>query len=165
MSHPMLSTTIQGITFSHAARYVAGHVTLTEGEAKALNQTLSENLRNNFAGKVKKAIDTHAVDGLLPSEIVAELEKEFAEFEETYEFSVRTQRASVDPVHKEAHKLAKEMVMGVLRAKKIDVKSLAEGKLDEFIARVLASKPEITEEARRRIHAVKSVAASAIYFD
>jgi len=44
--------TIGGEKYLVPSPYVAGHV-CTEGEANALNQVLSENTRNNLAGKAK----------------------------------------------------------------------------------------------------------------
>ena len=52
----MPTITIQKQLFNVPNRYAAGHV-LTEGEANALNQTYHENLRNNFAGRVKEGGD------------------------------------------------------------------------------------------------------------
>ena len=43
---------IQGVTFNVPTPYAEGHV-LATNEASALNQLLHENLRNNFASKVK----------------------------------------------------------------------------------------------------------------
>jgi hypothetical protein len=48
--------TISGHSFNVPVRYEEGHE-LTAGEASALNQTYHENLRNNFAKKVKDAGD------------------------------------------------------------------------------------------------------------
>ena len=46
--------TIQGVEFTVASPYAEGH-TITEAEAKALNQVRAENIRNNCAGLVKAA--------------------------------------------------------------------------------------------------------------
>jgi hypothetical protein len=127
---------------------------LTAGEASVLNQVLGENLRNNFAAQVKKAKADGNTDGLAAA---------FDAYAAGYEFhGRRPSRAPVDPVAKEAHKIAKSLVLEALRKRNIDTKTLPEGKLDELIGGVLASKPEITAEAQRRIEATKSVAADAL---
>lgn len=152
------SITIQGHTFEAPARYAEGH-TLNANEANTLNQTLAENLRNNFASRVKKAIEASEAEGGPELDLEA-LRAEFAEYAETYEFNgKRTARAPVDPVEKEATKIAGQMVAEALRARNIDVKATREsGKFDELVANLLEKKPEIREEAKRRIEATQSVA-------
>ena len=43
---------VEGLIFNAPAPYRQGHI-LNENEANTLNQTFAENLRNNFAKKVK----------------------------------------------------------------------------------------------------------------
>ena len=92
---------IQGLEFSVPAPYNPGPHELTEGEAKTLNQTLAENLRNNFAGKMK--------DGAIPE---AELDSKFAEYAASYAFGVRAGGGggSRDPVEVEAMNLARDAI-------------------------------------------------------
>jgi hypothetical protein len=52
VEQPLKTITIGGERFEVPMPYVAGHV-CTEGEANALNQLLSENVRNNLASKAK----------------------------------------------------------------------------------------------------------------
>jgi hypothetical protein len=73
--------TIQGQTFRVPIRYAAGH-TLTEGEASALNQTLHENLRNNFARKVAEGSEAG-----IPQET---LQQQLDDYANDYQFGVRT---------------------------------------------------------------------------
>ena len=54
--------TIAGQTFAVLQPYAEGH-TITEAEAKALNQVRAENVRNNMAGKVKAAAEGTAKEG------------------------------------------------------------------------------------------------------
>ena len=51
--------TIQGMGFAVPIVYAEGHP-LTANQAAALNQVLAENLRNNFASKVKEAVTAAA---------------------------------------------------------------------------------------------------------
>ena len=55
--------TIAGQTFAVLQPYAEGH-TITEAEAKALNQVRAENVRNNMAGKVKAAAEGTAAEVL-----------------------------------------------------------------------------------------------------
>ena len=150
--------TIQGHTFEAPARYAEGHV-CSLNEANTLNQTLAENLRNNFASRLKKAIEASEAEGGPELDLDA-LRAEFAEYAETYEFNgKRAARAPVDPIEKEATKIAGQMIAEALRAKNIDVKAAREsGKFDELVTNLLEKKPAIREEAARRVAATQNVA-------
>ena len=56
------SITVQGFTLSVPVPYAEGH-TLTEAEAAVLNQTLAENLRNNFGSQIKKSREDLEAEG------------------------------------------------------------------------------------------------------
>ena len=60
---------IAGVTFAILAPYAAGH-TLTEAEARVLNQTRSENIRNNQAETVKKM----TAEGKTPEEALVNIQ-------------------------------------------------------------------------------------------
>jgi len=100
--------TIAGKTFEVPVRYAAGNV-LTEGEASALNQTYHENLRNNFAKKVKDAGDD--------ADLV-KLQEELDAYAGEYQFGVRAAgtRTVADPVEREAINLAKSRIRELLKA-------------------------------------------------
>src|SRR5262245_42373901 len=81
--------TIKGTVFRVPIRYAAGHV-LTEGEAGALNQTLHENLRNNFAKKV--------ADGQEAGLPVDTLQQQLDDYAAEYQFGARAGGVRGDPV-------------------------------------------------------------------
>lgn len=149
--------TIQGISFTIPAPYYEGYV-VTAAEAAALNQTYAENLRNNFAKSVKAAAEADAqVD-------VETLQAQLTEYASTYEFQGRRRSVAtpVDPVAREAYKIAKQAVVEALQKRSIKVKDLPEGKLDALIAGLIEKNPDITEEARRRV-AVTTEATSDLF--
>lgn len=162
--------TIQGMTFSAPAPYVWGHV-LTANEAIVLNQVLGENLRNNFASQIKAhreaagkeaGLEDPSTYQLTDADIEA-LKAKFDEYAGAYQFNgKRAARQPVDPVAREARKLAKALVVSALNAKNIDMKTLAEGRMDELIDGVLAKRPDITEEAKRRVEATKTAAGDVL---
>lgn len=83
-----------------------------EGLRASIRQTLVENLRNNFASKVKNALNGDD-DAGIPAEAKAALDAEFATYADKYEFGVRTGgggggRTPADPVEREMSKLAKD---------------------------------------------------------
>lgn len=162
---------VQGILFPVTPRYAAGHV-MTHEEALTLNQTLFENLRNNFASHVKSA--TEAAEAAaketgeeflgLPAETLNELQAKFAEYAASYVFRApRPGRAPADPIEREMAKIAKERVTALLQSKKIAVKSLPEGKMAEYIETVLAKRgDEIRAEAVERVAKRKAVSEDLI---
>ena len=157
--------TIQGLQFVAPARYAEGHV-LTLSEARQLQQTYHEALRNNFASQVKKALkeaDAEETSALSESAI-DDLTSRFATYAEEFEFAQRSgvTRTPVDPIEREAIKIAKPLILDALKKKNIDPKSLEEGVLDQLIASAIAKRPDITEEATRRVTAAKNLAAMAI---
>lgn len=155
---------VSPLKFLVNSRYAEGH-TVTAAEAAALNQLVRENLRNTFRPVVQKVVDKAKAEGRteLSEEEVSVLSADFAKREVEYEFSkARGPRAPADPVGREAHKIAKSLILAALAKKKVDPKTLAEGKLDELIAGVLASKPEITVEAKRRVDEQQSIANLAL---
>lgn len=103
--------TIQGEKFEVSAPYAEGHV-LTAAEARQLNQTRAEGVSNNVRKRVAE---------LLEAGNAAEAQAIVAEYDAKYSFSIpgaggRTARV-VDPVEREALKLAREYVKAQVAAK------------------------------------------------
>lgn len=147
---------ISGVIFQVPSRYAEGH-SLSANEAAALNQVLAENLRNNFAEKVKSALKS----GDFSDQDEHKLQLEFAEYANEYEFNRRRKvKTHNDPVVKEARKLAKQLVSEQARKKNIDLKSLASGRMDELVDQLLAKNPSIMDEAKERIASVQRVATA-----
>jgi hypothetical protein len=90
-------------------KYNVGYTLTTEGEAHALQQTFTENLRNNFAGKVKAKLGDNGNTELTPEDQQA-LQAEFDTYAAKYEFGVRQPgagpRTVKDPVEREVRKMA-----------------------------------------------------------
>jgi hypothetical protein len=90
------------------ARYQIGYTLADEGEVSTIRQTLCENLRNNFANKVK----TTSNGGELTQEQMTALQADFEKYAGEYKFGVRSAggggRRVVDPTEREMIKLAKE---------------------------------------------------------
>ena len=153
--------TIQGLTFEVPAPYSEGHV-LTAGEASALNQTLAENLRNNFAVNIKKAIAKYREVNKIADEVEIaadkldkdELDAELAKYATEYKFGVRKSggtRTPKDPVEAEAQKIALIRIKAALAKKNIDVKSIDKERMAKLVADALEKYPDIRESAARRV--------------
>lgn len=154
--------TIQKIEFQAPAPYNEGD-TMNLAEANTLNQTLGENLRNNFADKVKKAVEAAGEAGL-SAESTERLRVEFAEYAASYEFQGRRQRReTLDPVGREALKMAKVAVHSAIRARDMKIEELPEDHVEKLIKQY-AAKPEVQAEAQRRVDATRSLAADDLDF-
>lgn len=144
--------TIAGEAFQAPVKYEEGHE-LTAGEALALNRTYHENLRNNFAQKVKDAKENGSFD-------LSALQSEFEKYAEDYAFGVRRARGVArDPVMIEALSIAKAQIKAVLKKKGI------KGKVDPAALTAKAKQlidrdDRIMAIARQRVQEAQEAAAS-----
>lgn len=128
--------TIAGQLFDVTDVYAEGH-TINAMEAKALNQTRAENLRNNFASEVKKVQGERET---LTAEEVTALQAKLNEYAKSYEFFVGGGRVT-DPVEREAKRIATELVdakiasKGTSKAKYIEAQG--KDKYDALIAKLM----------------------------
>jgi hypothetical protein len=161
----MSTITIQGHDFTVPERYTEGHP-LTEGEAKALNQTYHENLRNNFAKQVKDAKGEAAA---LTSEQVTDLQSKLDTYAESYSFGVRVAgsvRAPADPVGKEAFSIAREAVKAQIRKQGKNPNSYEAKQIAEIAQAALEkNKDRFYEIARQRIAEREAIAGDALGVD
>lgn len=148
---------ISGITFQSPNRYAEGHI-LTSGEAGSLNQLLSENLRNNFAGKIKK-LEEAKVELDAPK-----LQEEFDTYAAAYTFSAGRGRSStgLDAVTREARKLAKADFVAALTKKGIKIADYPKDDLEEKVATLVASRPKYLETAKARIALLDGLARESL---
>lgn len=148
----MTQITIAGRQFEVSSPYVAGAYELSEGEAHTLNQTRHENIRNNFAKKVKEAGADVSLE---------QLQAQVSEYDSKYEFGVRGtgEGVSRDPVETEAKSLARLAIRGALKeqGKSADVKSI-NAAADQLLASEVGSK--YREAAKQRIEEKQRIAAS-----
>lgn len=158
--------TIAGHEFAVSQPYAEGHV-LTEAEAKALNQVRAENIRNNFAAKVKAAFGDEPVkEGQPTAETIA---SDIAAYDAAYQFtlaSVGGGKRPTDPVEVEALSIARQMLADHLKAKaKLTVKAFKEkvGE-DTYNSKVaeLADREEVVKEAKRRVKARQAAAENSL---
>ena len=112
--------TIQHETFEVSTPYAEGH-TCTVAEAKALNQTRAENIRNNMAKVVSASREAAGLtdkDQHLSDKELAELQNAVTAYDATYEFtlaSVGGGRKSRDPIEVEATKIARASIAAQLK--------------------------------------------------
>jgi hypothetical protein len=148
---PTQSVTIQSVTFTIPAPYVAGPVELTEGEAAALNQVLAENIRNNFAGQMKRAAEETPARQLT--------QEDLDKYVESYEFGRRTGGGRVrDPVAAEERRLSLDAIKAKVKSTGKNWKDFTKEQQDAVLARVLAS-GKFREQAERVVAARQAEAS------
>lgn len=160
---PRKEAKIQGVVLNVIQPYAEGHV-LTEKEAAVINQTLAENIRNNFASTVKKAVE--AADDKPENVDAKALQKDLNEYMKGYEFGVRSGGGgggrAMDPVEKKAMDIARAKVREAIKAKGYKVSDVPGAKITELARQLLEKTPAITEEAKRQIEAAREVAADSL---
>lgn len=156
--------TISGQPFMVSQPYAEGQV-MSEAEAKTLNQTRAENVRNNTAGKVKAAHDGSAKDGEPTIDTIAAY---VAEYDAGYIFtlaSVGAGKRSSDPAEVEALRIARGLFADWATSKKLTVKAIKDkiGE-DAYNAKVaeIAEREDTVKEAKRRVKSRQAAAESAM---
>lgn len=150
--------TIQGFEFEILTPYAEGHV-VNEAEAKALNQTRLENVRNNAARVVKAATDD---EGNLVDE--AAVRAQIAEYDANYVFtlaSVGGGRKPSDPVEAEALRMARAAITAQLRAAGRKAKDIDKDVLDAAVAK-LASQDNLRKAAAKAVKERTALAEGAL---
>ena len=154
---PRKEITVSKTLLSVIQPYEEGH-TLTEKEANVLNQVISENLRNNFAPKVKEARELAEAEG---GDVDTDaLQSQLDEYMSGYEFgAVRTGGgSSVDPVERIALNEARKAVRKALKDKGENPKDYEAAKINEMAQGVIAKYPAFMENAKALYEAQKSQA-------
>jgi hypothetical protein len=163
MSAPKISISVIGHIFEAPQPYREGHV-CTLGESLVLNAALAENLRNNWARRLKTKIDKAKEEGRdrLNATELAYLRTDFALYASRYQFpTIRTSRQASDPIDRAAHKIAEDIVRTKLNERGIRLDDLSEEDAERHIARIMTL-PQVREEAQRRVRASANIIAEAM---
>lgn len=155
----VLEITVQKQTFTVPHRYIAGSITLTEGEAHALQQTYAENLRNNFAARMKAAAEQDPPVQLSQSD--------FDAYANEYEFGLRTSGGIArNPIESAERQLATAAVKTALTAKGKSWKALTEEQQEALVDRFVGS-GKFRDDAERLVEARKAArdAAKSVTLD
>lgn len=152
---PRTQITIAGQTFNAPQPYGQGDV-LTANEASALNQTYAENLRNNFASKVKEASEAGTFD-------LEVFQSRFDEYASDYEFGVRTGGGRTgDPVQAEAMSICRDLVRKAIVKQNKKLADYSAAKITELAKSQLAKSDDpktqqIYATARTRVDSQKDL--------
>jgi hypothetical protein len=150
--------TIQGKNFRVPIRYSAGHQ-LNDGEAGALNQTFHENLRNNFASKVRDGTEAG-----LTQEV---LQQQLDDYANDYQFGVRGGGGGYrgDPVMTTAMNIARELVRNAVREKNLDQEDWPASRITQAAKALLEQQGDngkILAIARQQIETERATAKEAM---
>lgn len=143
-----------GVTVSVPQPYAEGHV-LSALEAEKLNHVLADNVRTSLTAKLKRLAEAEGFDP-------ASVTDEFQAYADAYTFVVRSPRAATDPIEKEANKIAKEQVFAAIRRKGGNPSDYSAEQIAEYVAKVRQHKPEIRDEAIRRIESSRKMAGDLL---
>lgn len=157
----MTTLTIAGQSFdvSDDQRIHEG-ASMSAGMAASLQQTRRENIRNNFAKRVKDAVDSGWND-----EKQNELQSALGSYAESYDFGVRTAGTGTvrvsDPVEREARDEAKKIIANMYYAKtgaKVSAKEINEV-LDAYMEK---NGEALRNDARQRIADREKASSAAL---
>jgi hypothetical protein len=160
-STPKDEFTIAGHTFLAFHPYSEGHP-LTANEAASLNQTFTENVRNNFSKTVKNAaeagtLDTDAMQALLDT------------YMNTYEFGVRRGGGgggrTADPVKARAMELARDAVRKKIKEVGGNLKDYPAKDISERARKAVESNPRFTQLAASQIEMEKDIDTGSVDLD
>jgi hypothetical protein len=130
--------------------------------ASVMNQTFAENIRNNFASKVKAAKAAAEKAG---TEIdVAALQTELDTYVAEYEFGVRRSgggaKTFANPVEQEMYNQAREKVKEALRKKGITLKNVEKEQLEGLISGVMEKHADVLRANAEKIIAMREEIAA-----
>lgn len=131
---PTKDITVQGFQLAAPTPFSEGHP-LTETEAAVLNQTLAENLRNNFGAQIKKSKEEAEAAGEKYEPNEKELQKAFNDYVAEYEFGAKrggSGGVTMDPVERRARRLANEAIKRAVQAKGLLIKDVGTERIKEL---------------------------------
>lgn len=139
---------IDGEQFTITAPYVEGHQ-INAAEAKSLNQTRAENIGNNFRKQVKEAKEK--------GESLDAVRTALAEYDASYVFTLGgVTRVAVDPVEREARKIALAAIKNKLAKEGRSIKDVDEAKLEAAVEKVMLQ-DDVIKLAKQRVAQAKKV--------
>lgn len=152
MSDPK-TITVQGVEVQVAQPYAEGH-TVTEAEAKALNQVRAENIANNCRKAIKELIEEA---GEITDAVKKAALKMIAEKDKDYVFtlaSVGGGGSRLDPLTKECRAIARSFINGKIKEAEMTVKGYIEANgEDAYKSKIveLSEHPEIVKTAKKAL--------------
>lgn len=148
--------TVGGQQFEINQPYVEGHV-LTAVEARVLNQVRSENIGNNFRKVVKEAGEDAAK--------LSKAAEDIAAYDAKYTFAMGgSTREPIDPVDREARRLAAAAVKAKVEEKGHKFKDWKEANAEKYEALVeeVSQRESVIKQAKQIVKARSASGAADI---
>lgn len=163
---PTKEITIKGLIFVVPAPYTEGHV-LKANEASVLNQTLAENLRNNFATSVADAVEQAGGEDKVD---LGSLQAALNDYVAEYEFGVRRAGSGagapkLEPRVRIARDLAKNKVKESIRKAGHKVSDFSAEKINALAMALIEKNDWFLSEADRQLKAQQKAAADTLEID
>ena len=171
-----MKTTIYGVELTSPPRYTEGHP-LTAIEARELNKLIMENVANNFRATVKEVktkleergkLDAEGatVGSVLTPKQTEALQAKFLEKANEYKFGVsrRVGASKVDPVEKEARKIAIDQVKAAYKDAGHGIKENLATIKEQAAAHFDSNQDYFMAEAAANIKAREEAAKRALAF-
>lgn len=151
---PKTIATVAGTTVNVPQPFFAGYA-LTENEAAAMNQLLTENLRNNIAGKAKAAKEKGTA-----FDIQAELDS----YALNYQFGARSVGfRATDPVERIMRSLARKKIESAVKAKGIKLKTVTDDQWETLVSEYIqAHESTLRKIAEDQIKAEAELGAAVL---
>lgn len=148
---------IQKVTVEITDPYAEGHP-LTAGEAKALNQTRAENIRNNMAAKAKTL---QSEDGSYTEEALAAFAAAVADYDAAYEFTLTSSGGArvVDPLEKECVSIARAAISAEIKRQGRKLKDIPKETIDALIEQH-KSNEKVVALAKKRLKEREGIAGA-----
>jgi len=153
--------TVKGVQLQVPVPYKEGH-SLRANEASVLNQTYAENLRNNLSKSVAEIVEKAGGDA---SKVDAgSLQKMVDEYVPEYDFGVRRLGAGqpVDPVEREALRLAREQVRQAYKQNGFNLKDIGAEVINEKAAEAVEAYPQFRQLAKQNVKAKAAIGAEVL---
>ena len=138
--------TVKDVSFTVDQPYEAGHA-VTAAEAAALNQARAENIGNNLRSRVTKALDEK------DSTTMEEVQAYAKEYNEKYTFEMGGGGRALDPVEREARKIARQAVSAKIKATGKKVSEYSSESITAMVNKLARENADIIKEAKKRIKA------------
>jgi hypothetical protein len=164
----MKTLTICDIPFQLAEPFAEGHA-CSAGEAGFLNDAFLSAVRSNFGKRLKPRLEglrkVRGEKATFNATEVLELRREFEQYAQGYTLGSAVRRTAFSsPLERAAHRIAQDLVRERLRERGLKPDDLADGQFAAHVAKV-ASRPEVLEEAKRRVDAAQLLIDDTLFDD
>lgn len=153
-----IGTKEQKLEFQVPQPYSEGHK-INAVEANVLNQTMAENIGNNFRARVQATL-TGAEGAMSESDLRAA----FDDYASKYEFTLASAgggRSTMTPLERECRKLAKGIVTALLTKEGRKVKEVEKEAFEAEVARYAATEP-VQKAAAKNLKAADALFEQAV---